>query len=228
MWQWARRLLRAVHPEGIPWPGSVLYDALTRRAIFQRHYDLVARDVLGYCTQGRLLDIGTGSAWLLVRLRPLAPRLRLVGADISTAMLRRARRNLAKAGLEGQIEIRQGDAGRMPFSDGQFDLVVSTGSLHHWKTPVAGLNEVHRVLRDGGVALLYDLVKRLPESVDASVKSEFGRLRMRLLWLHSFEEPFFSPQDMESLAAGSLFGQGQTRFVGVLCCLVLRKGRREG
>jgi ubiquinone/menaquinone biosynthesis C-methylase UbiE len=218
-----RRLIKAIHPEGIPWPGTVLYNAISRRGIFQQHYELVARDILGYRAEGRLLDIGTGPGWLLLKLHPLAPGLRLVGADISLAMVNKARRNVAQAGLSSTVEIVNATASNLPFPDGSFDLVVSTGSIHHWKDPVGGLNECHRVLKDGGVALMYDLVRQLPPDVAAAAKREFGRYRLALLWLHSFEEPFYSPQEMEALAAKSRFSQGQTRFVGVLCCLILRK-----
>ena len=61
-----RRLMKLVHPEGIPWPGSVLYNAISSSAIFQRHYELAARDILSHCSQGTLLDIGTGPARLLM------------------------------------------------------------------------------------------------------------------------------------------------------------------
>ena len=109
------------------------------------------------------------------------------------------------------------------FPDGSFDAVVSTGSLHHLKYPVAGLNEVHRVLRAGGHALVYDLVRKLPPSIADAARREFGSLRTLMLRLHSFEEPFYSPQDMEALVSASSFQRGQTQFVGILCCVVLRK-----
>ena len=49
------------------------------------------------------------------------------------------------------------------------------------------------------------------------------RLKMVLLWLHSFEEPFYSRNDLELLARPRLFNEGKIRFVGVMCCLVLKK-----
>ena len=60
-----RRLLKIFHPESIPWIGTILYNALMATALFQRHYDLVAQDILGYGREGSILDIGTGPGWLL-------------------------------------------------------------------------------------------------------------------------------------------------------------------
>jgi ubiquinone/menaquinone biosynthesis C-methylase UbiE len=221
----ARRLLKIVHPEGIPWPGTAFYNALSGTNIFQRHYELVAKDVLGYCSEGSVLDIGTGPGWLLVKLYQLSPRLRLAGLDISPSMVAKAQENVAGAGLD--IEVKEGSASCIPFADNSFDTVVSTGSIHHWKDPIAGLNEVHRVLKPGGYALIYDVVSDTPASAFKETASEFGRLKMMLFWLHAFEEPFYSRKHFELLAHSTWFQEGQTRFVGVLCCLVLQKGNNR-
>jgi hypothetical protein len=74
-----------------------------------------------------------------------------------------------------------------------------------------------------GYALIYDPVRDTPASILKAAGREFGRFRLSLLWLHAFEEPFYSREDLESLARASQFKDGQTRFVGVLCSLILQK-----
>ncbi len=219
----ARRLLKIIHREGIPSPGTVFYNAISQTSLFQRNYELIAKDILSYCSEGRILDIGTGPGWLLVKLHHESPRLRLTGLDVSPSMVVRARKNMAEAGLSEVIEVREGNASHVPFSDNSFDTVVSTGSIHHWKNPTACLNEVYRVLKPGGFALMYDLVSDTPASVLKETAREFGRLKMLLLWLHSFEEPFYSSKDFELLARPTLFKEGRARFVGLMCCLILKK-----
>jgi ubiquinone/menaquinone biosynthesis C-methylase UbiE len=219
-----RRMLKLVHPEGIPWPGSVIYNAISGTAIFQGHYELVAKDILSYCAQGSLLDIGTGPGWLLFKLHQRSPAMRLVGIDASPSMVAGARKNMAKAGLSDVIEIREGNVSQIPFADDSFDIVVSQWSIHHWKNPVAGLNEVYRVLKPGGYALMYDLVSDTPADVLTEMARQFGRLKMLLCRLHSFEEPFYSRQSYESLARPTLFKEGRTQFVGLSCRLILKKG----
>jgi ubiquinone/menaquinone biosynthesis C-methylase UbiE len=218
-----RRLLKLIHPQGIPWPGTALYNAISTTGIFQRIYELVARDVASHCSEGSLLDIGTGPGWLLLKLHAASPRLRISGLDISGAMVTKARENLAAAGLAERIEVREGSADHLPFPDAHFDIVVSTGSIHHWKEPVTGVNEIYRILKPGGWSLLYDLVSDTPREVMQAARREFGRFEVWMLWLHAFEEPFYSRRNFGLLGETSRFQRGETRFVGVLCCLTMRK-----
>ena len=219
----ARRLLKVFHPEGIPWPGTAFYSVISGTSIFQRHYELVVGDILSYCSEGSVLDIGTGPGWLLLKLHQQCPELRLTGLDASPSMVAKAQNNIANAGFPDVIEVKEGNAEHMPFADSSFDLVVSTGSIHHWKHPTTGLNEVYRVLKHGGYALMYDLVSDTPASVLKKAAHEFGRLKMVLLWLHAFEEPFYTCRNFALLARSTLFKEGQTRFVGVMYCLIMKK-----
>ncbi len=218
-----RKVLKTFHPEGIPWPGTAFYNAVSATNIFQRHYELICRDILNYCSQGRILDIGTGPGWLLKKLHQASANFQITGLDISASMVAKARKNIEQAGLSDVINIDQGQADSMPFADCTFDMVVSTGSVHHWKDPTAGLNEIYRTLKQGGYALMYDLVSDTPKSIMKTASQEFGRLKMFLLWLHAFDEPFYSHKKLHLLACPSLFKEGQTQFVGVMCCLILHK-----
>jgi len=218
-----RRLLKLFHPEGIPRFGTPLYNLLTKTGIFQRSYDILVQDILSYRKEGDLLDVGTGPGWMLIKLYRQSPTLRVRGIDISPAMVAKAHANVHEDGLSGVIEIKEGDACTIPYGDAFFDVVVSTGSIHHWKEPVRALNEIYRVLKDGGYALMYDVVSDTPQSVLKKAAGEFGRLRILLLWIHAFEEPFYSRKALEQLPESSLFRGGNTSFPGVFCCLAMRK-----
>jgi ubiquinone/menaquinone biosynthesis C-methylase UbiE len=222
-----RKVLKKFHPEGIPWPGTALYNAVSRTNIFQRHYELISRDILTYRSEGRVLDIGTGPGWLLKKLYQASPKFQITALDISASLVAKARKNIEQAGLSDVIDIQQGQADSMPFADSTFDMVVSTGAIHHWKDPTTGLNEIYRILKHGGYALMYDLVSDTPKSIMKTASQEFGRLKIFLLWLHAFDEPFYSHKKLHLLACPSPFKEGQTQFVGVMCCLILRKTTNE-
>jgi SAM-dependent methyltransferase len=76
----------------------------------------------------------------------------------------------------------------MPLPDGEFDGVVSTLSLHHWPGPTHGLAEIHRVLKPGGEARIYDLA--------------------HWLWW-----PARGGDRLTELAAASPFGEGEVKVV---------------
>jgi len=77
------------------------------------------------------------------------------GIDLTEAAIELARRNFASAGLRGEFHVA--DAERLDFPDESFDIVYSHGVLHHTPDIQAAINEVHRVLKPGGraVVMLY-------------------------------------------------------------------------
>jgi ubiquinone/menaquinone biosynthesis C-methylase UbiE len=212
-----------MHPEGIPWPGSVIYNALSRSSIFQAHYGLLIEQIAALRNEGALLDLGAGPGWLLIRLHAKCPAMRLVGVDISSAMIAQARKNMAASDAAGRVEMQVGSAAKLPFADACFDLVVSSISAHHWKDASGALNEIHRVLRPGGRALIYDFVKALPPEVRREAVRRFGRLRMALFRPGTCEEHFYSADELVSLARASRFRDGRTSYVGLLCRLEMVK-----
>ncbi|CAB5080607.1 hypothetical protein D3OALGA1CA_5270 [Olavius algarvensis associated proteobacterium Delta 3] len=218
-----RQLMKRMHPEGIPWPGSVLYTLLSSTKVFLRHYDLVARDIAHYGPANRILDIGTGPGHLLMVMRETLPDTELIGIDISPAMVVQAHRKINTHTPNARIKVLAAAANALPFTGETFDRVVSTGSLHHWKDPVRALSEVHRVLKMDGYALMYDLIRDMPEAVCKEIRDQFGGLRLAILWLHSFEEPFLNAEEMEALGEQTEFSVEETKFTGALCCLVLQK-----
>lgn len=218
-----RRFLKLLHLEGIPWPGSSVYNRISESALFQEQYNRVVQHILSFCSDGHLLDVGTGPGRLLMKLHSAAPGMRLIGIDISRAMISQARKNIELSGLHRVIQLREGTASMIPFPDSTFDIVVSTAAVHHWKDPVRGLNEVYRVLKDGRYALIYDVVTDTPPHVLEQMEIQFGRVRTAFFWIHALEEPFLSLSNFQNLAESSLFKKSETRFVGILCCLIMKK-----
>ena len=217
-----RKFLEKLHPQGIPWPGSALYNAISGARIFQQHYQLVAEDLVQYGPAKKILDIGTGPGHLLFALGKTFPDAQLTGVDISPAMVEQARKNRAKH-PDSNIDFQIAGANDLPFEDETFDIVVSTGSIHHWKNPVPALEEIHRITKPNGYALIYDLVSKMPDQVCEDIRTQFGTFRLTLLWLHSFEEPFFDVDEMLALGNQTKFTNKGVKFIGALCGLVLQK-----
>jgi SAM-dependent methyltransferase len=125
-----------------------------------RLYRGVANDVVaelaarGRSRRATILDLGCGPGDLALELAHRLRDARIVGLDLSPSMMQLASRH---ATTDGRLRFVVGDATALPFSDGTVDVVVSSLSLHHWSDPAAVFYEIARVLRPGGVALVYDI-----------------------------------------------------------------------
>ena len=90
----------------------------------------------------RMLDIACGPGF--VASHAAARGAAATGLDFSPAILAVARSR------DGEISFDQGDAETLPYSDGEFDAVVSNFGIHHVPRPLLALRESHRVLHSGG------------------------------------------------------------------------------
>lgn len=100
---------------------------------------------------GRILDVGCGTGVLLGRLSASGDGERLFGIDPVLEMLEIARRR-----LPGGVELREGSAERLPYSEGAFDVVVSCSVFHYLGNPLGALGEMKRVLAPGGTVVVTD------------------------------------------------------------------------
>ncbi|MHB1157914.1 MAG: class I SAM-dependent methyltransferase [Phycisphaerales bacterium] len=126
---------------------------------------------------GVMLDVGTGNGLIPLLAAHRIPRSRIVGVDLSRAMLDVAERHRCKSREQHRITFQAADATALPFDDGAFDVVFSNTILHHLPTPRAErmLVECWRVLRSGGVLLIRDLFRpRDEDEVESLVKSHAG------------------------------------------------------
>ena len=74
----------------------------------------------------------------------------LYGIDLTEKAVEHTRKRLAYSALESNLSV--GDAEKLDFSDGSFDLVYSWGVLHHSPNTQKAISEVYRVLKRGGSA----------------------------------------------------------------------------
>jgi ubiquinone/menaquinone biosynthesis C-methylase UbiE len=108
-------------------------------------------------TDGKVLDVGTGTASLAIEFAKRILGVQVVGLDLSDVILELARDNARKSEVPLRVSFEKGDAEDMPFEDDIFDLVISSDTLHLIKNPVKMFNEIHRVLKPEGRFFISDL-----------------------------------------------------------------------
>jgi phosphatidylethanolamine/phosphatidyl-N-methylethanolamine N-methyltransferase len=96
---------------------------------------------------GRILEVGVGTG---ISLSSYSRQNRVIGIDLSEAMLRKARRRVADLGLTNVEELEVMDAEHLSFPDASFDVVVASYVISTVPNPEAALDECARMLRPGG------------------------------------------------------------------------------
>jgi ubiquinone/menaquinone biosynthesis C-methylase UbiE len=107
-----------------------------------------------------VVDVGCGTGFLT---RQAAMQMqgegRLVGVDLSSSMLEKAKENLSRLALLTSVEFRVGDAEKIPVQDDFADAVVGNMILHHCPRPRRVISEMTRIAKDGGRIAVADLEK---------------------------------------------------------------------
>ncbi len=98
-----------------------------------------------------MLDVGCGPGNMLAMVIDKYPGVRACGVDISANMIHKA------AGLVGdRARLLVGDAEALPWQDDSFDLVICSGSFHHYPDPLKALKEMRRTLKSAGRLIIAD------------------------------------------------------------------------
>jgi ubiquinone/menaquinone biosynthesis C-methylase UbiE len=144
-------------------------------------------------------------------------RFHVTGLDISHTFVGIARENARQAGVS--VDFQQGDASSMPFADGSFDLIVCQAAFKNFSRPGKAIDEMHRVLRDGGTAVIQDLRK---DASDAAIRDEVDRMRlgpvnafMTRQALGMLRRRAYTKEQFERLAAASAFGGCEIETSGI-------------
>lgn len=194
----------------------------------QEYRRQAAQLTAGLPADAKVLEVAPGPGYLAIEITRLG-KFEVTGLDISHTFVQIASDNAREAGVT--VDFHQGDAALMPFADGSFDLIVCQAAFKNFNHPVGALNEMHRVLRGGGTAVIQDM------SNDAShTDIEREVETMQLGWLSAFttkatlemlKRRAYSPARFKQLAAESRFGTCEIRSEGIGLEVRLKKSGRD-
>ena len=114
-----------------------------------------AIDFLRPLNPRQILDVATGTGDFALQALSLNPE-KVIGVDISEGMLSVGRKKIANKHLEHLVELRSGDSENLPFEENKFDAVTVAFGVRNFENLNAGLDEIFRVLKPGGMAVVLE------------------------------------------------------------------------
>lgn len=118
-----------------------------------------------------VVDVGSGAGLdSVIAARAVGPNGTVIGVDMTTDMIERARRSAVELGLDN-VEFREGRAENLPVPDQSVDLVISNGVINLVPDKSRAYREIHRVLKPGGRLQVADIVvdKPIPEGTQRNI-----------------------------------------------------------
>lgn len=103
----------------------------------------------------RVLDVGCGTGYAVIRMAPVVSAGKACGIDVSPGMVIKASAKIPRQ-LKRTVEFVQASSDNIPYPDAYFDHVLCTNSFHHYSDPMASLKEMRRVLKEGGQLVIFE------------------------------------------------------------------------
>lgn len=125
--------------------------------------------------EDQVLEVGFGLGTLLQLASRHVTKGKIIGVEISPAMVKAAKELNAKAVRAGRMEIIQADANSLPFENDQFDKVFAVNVVYFWEDLTETVNELCRIIKPGGIIALYLAPRILLEDMK---KHRFGAFTM--------------------------------------------------
>lgn len=162
------------------------FDEIANQVFFPI-YSVIAGQILERTgkTKGKCLDVGSGGGHLGLSMAQLT-ELDVVLLDKNMGAVEIAQKRIKEWGLAGRVTAISGDVQELPYADETFDLVISRGSVWFWEDQKKSLQEIYRVLKEGGMAYIGGgfANKELRNVVDMKMKardSEWPQSRQRFV-----------------------------------------------
>lgn len=157
--------------------------------------------------QSRVLEVAPGPGYFSIELAK-SGGYQITGLDISKTFVKIARANAAKAGV--QVDFQQGNASSMPFADESFDFLLCRAAFKNFSEPKRALEEMHRVLRPGGQALIIDLRRDasrefISQAVDGMNLSAVNRLMTKLTFRFMLLKRAYTKSEFEQKITSTKF-----------------------
>jgi len=169
----------------------------------------------GVPASAAVLEVAPGPGYLAIEIARLG--YAVTGLEISDAFVQIATEHARAVGVD--VDFQHGDAADLPFDSESYDLIICQAAFKNFREPVKALDEMHRVLRPGGVAIIQDLSR---DASNADITHEVRRMELSAisalatrLTLTAVRLRAYSGARFERLAAESAFHGCEVHTEGI-------------
>lgn len=162
------------HPEGFLGRFIGLIMALKNRA--RNSWTISLLDIQ---PSDQVLEIGFGPGQAIQEVAKLTPNGFVAGVDLSDTMVEQASKRNSAAIRSSRVLLQLGSESPLPFDTNKFNKVFAVNSMQFWSNPMAGLQEVMRVLKPGGrvVITIQPMWAKTEEEVQIVAQQLVSQLR---------------------------------------------------
>jgi len=148
-----------------------------------------------------VLDIGCGGGMAIKEMAKIVTGGFVAGVDYSEIMVQQALRHNAAAVCAMRVAIKNGNISNLPFKDESFDKACAIESFNYWLDPIAGLREVHRVLRPRGLV-----------AITTGWSKEMHNPQKYIAMAQKMRFPLYSGPEMVEMLTTAGFSQAQFKL----------------
>jgi ubiquinone/menaquinone biosynthesis C-methylase UbiE len=213
--------------KGLGMEGTIArwYAALTRKSL-DDFRTLARRLAAQIPPQSSILEVAPGPGYLAIELAKLGD-YQITGLDISETFVEIARGNALKAKL--RIDFRRGNASAMPFDDETFDFLVCRAAFKNFTEPLHAIEEMYRVLKPGGRALIIDLRRdasreSIKKAIDGMVLGAINGLITKLTFRFMLLKRAYTKREFENFASRTKFSGAEMQEDLIGLEVLLSKG----
>jgi ubiquinone/menaquinone biosynthesis C-methylase UbiE len=177
-------------------------------AEMMNQYVELAERIAGQLPPGSsVLEVAPGPGYFSMELARRGPYI-VTGIDLSHTFVKMAAKRAAEAGIK--VDFRQGSASNLPIQDSSYDFLLCRAAFKNFGQPVRALQEMCRVLKSGGKALIIDLKgnatpEELSREVDGMGLSRMNRIFTKLIFKTTLLKRAYTKEQFQQMLAETEF-----------------------
>ena len=171
-----------------------------------------------------VLEVAPGPGYFSIELAKMG-KYNITGMDISADFIEICKNNAKRENVD--ITFLQGNVSKMYFEKNTFDFIFCSAAFKNFKEPIVALQEMHRVLKDNGIALIIDMNHDISkEALNAEAtkisKSGFERWFMKSTF-KGLCKGAYSKNELNNMIKETSFVKCEIKEIGISLYIYLHK-----